>query len=185
MEETEIWKDVVGFEDYFQISNFGNIWSKRTNKIMAQSLSKTGYKQFSTTIGGRNGTYYCFKVHRLVADAFIEKPKELLDMVDKWVYKKIPVNHKDGNKLNNNVDNLEWCSYSQNSKHAVDNGLFVPVIGCHTYNSKFSEDEIRYIREVYKPFDKEFGARPLAKRFGVHHTVISKLARKVRYKNIE
>lgn len=185
MKENEVWKDVVGFEEYFQVSNFGSVFSKRTGRILRQTKSKSGYAQVSTRIGGRDGIAYCFKIHRLVADAFISKPQYLIDQIESWVYQTIPVNHIDGNKLNNHISNLEWCSYKENSKHAIDNGLFTAISGCDTYNSKFTAEQVLYIREVYKPYDKIFGARPLAQFYNVHHTVISRIARKLKYKTVD
>lgn len=185
MKDIEIWKDVVGFEDYFQVSNCGNVFSKRTSRILSQNISKNGYWQVSTRVGGRKGKAHCFKVHRLVAEAFLEKPEHLKEEADKWFYGKIPVNHIDGNKLNNQLNNLEWCTYKENSRHAVDEGLFVPFYGCDSSNSKFTEDQIKYIREVYKPNDKEFGAKALSERYKVHRSVISRIVNRKRYKNID
>lgn len=66
-----MFKDVVGFEEYFSISDDGKIFSKRTNKELKQTISKTGYLTVATKIGGRNGLNKCFKIHILVAKAFI------------------------------------------------------------------------------------------------------------------
>lgn len=93
----EVWKDVVGYEEYFQVSNLGKLFSKRSQKILKQTISKTGYYTVATRLGGRNGICKCFKIHRLVAEAFIPNPEQ-----------KRTVNHIDGNKLNNNLSNLEW-----------------------------------------------------------------------------
>ena len=105
----ELWKDVVGYEEYFQISNFGRVFSKRSNKIL--KTVKAEYEIFTTRLSGR-GKSTCFKIHRLVAKAFIENPLD-----------KHEVNHIDGNKHNNHVDNLEWTTESENKKHAYKAGL--------------------------------------------------------------
>lgn len=84
----EIFKDVVGFEDYFQISNFGRFFSKRSNKLLKLHINKSGYITLATKIGGRHGTNHCFKIHRVVAEAFIPNPEN-----------KPEVNHKDGKKI--------------------------------------------------------------------------------------
>ena len=100
------WKDVVGFEDYFMVSDCGDVWSKRTNKVLKQRYNKSGYLVISTKIGGRKGRNHCFRVHRLVAEAFVSNPDN-----------KPVVNHIDGIKGNNHVSNLEWCTPQENTKH--------------------------------------------------------------------
>ena len=60
----EEWKPVVGFEDYFLISNMGNVFGLRSSKIIKTQVHKNGRENFSTRIGGRKGKVYCFKVHR-------------------------------------------------------------------------------------------------------------------------
>lgn len=115
----EIWKDIQGFnKDYF-ISNFGRVISspkiwidtlgrqrKTDYKLLTLSDNK-GYKTVRLTKDKKGKNYL---VHRLVAEAFLSGSGEC-------------VNHKDGNKSNNNVDNLEWCTYKENNQHAHDNKL--------------------------------------------------------------
>lgn len=108
----ELWKDVIGFEALFSVSNMGNVFSKRTNKLLKLCVSDRGYYKVATKIGGRAGKNYCFRVHRLVATAFLDNPED-----------KPSVNHKDGNKLNNRCSNLEWSTVSENMTHAYANGL--------------------------------------------------------------
>lgn len=106
----EIWKDVVGYEGLYQTSNLGRIKNYK-GKIMALFDDGHGYLHLSLY---KNGYGKNFKVHRIVASAFIDNP-EL----------KKTVNHIDGNKKNNNVENLEWATYSENHKHAYRIGLKV------------------------------------------------------------
>ena len=114
----EIWIDIKGFDGYL-ISNKGNVKSKdrviirrdgipRTCKglIKKANLNPNGYLFVGLSINHKNHNKY---LHRLVAEHFISNPQNLPC-----------VNHIDGNKLNNNVENLEWCSYSQNSKHSYE-----------------------------------------------------------------
>lgn len=170
----ELWRDVVGFEEYFKISSFGNLYSKRTNKILKQSINKNGYCQVSTRIGGRLGKSYCFKVHRIVAEAFFGEPsKELLEESKNTFYGKVCVNHKDGVKTNNRIENLEWISSQGNAKHAYDLGLSVPKKGLENPTSKLSQEDVLFIREKYTPYCSKFGARALANTFGVSHSTIS------------
>lgn len=159
--EVEVWKDVVGFESLFLVSNFGEVYSKRSSKILKQNLHSNGYFTVATKIGGRKGKTICFKVHRLVAEAF------LLNIENKPF-----VNHIDGVKTNNNLNNLEWCTAKENTKHAILTGLIDYSKRNVTYI--LNEDQISFIKENYKPFCREFGSRSLAKLFGVSKNTIVK-----------
>ena len=105
----EEWKDIKGYEGYYQISNFGrvkslprDVGSDRCKKesIMKTSLDKDGYENL---VLRKNGKQRHFRVNRLVAEAFLENPNNYPQ-----------VNHKDEDKTNNNVNNLEWCSAKYN-----------------------------------------------------------------------
>lgn len=111
--QQEIWKDVVGYEDYFKISSLGNLFSKRTNKILKQHIGKRNRKAVSTRIGGRSGVNICFSIHRLVAEAFIPNPDN-----------KPEVNHIDCDPLNNVVSNLEWATREENLQHWLNSEKF-------------------------------------------------------------
>ena len=149
----EEWKDVKGYEDYFRISNLGNVFSKRTNKILKPHIHKNGYILISTRIGGRQGKAVCFKVHRLVAEAFLPEPSEhLLREASKTKYGKVCVNHKDGNKQNNLASNLEWNSHSENVRHAYTTGLAESSSGEDNWNTKLSKEAVSRIRGSYIPY---------------------------------
>lgn len=105
----EIWKDIEEFSKY-KVSNFGNIKSKKTGRILKQQLNEKKYCVISL-IDDSKEKRTC-RVHRLVAYVFIKNPHNLPQ-----------INHKDGNKMNNNVDNLEWCDNSYNQKEAYRIGL--------------------------------------------------------------
>lgn len=102
----EIYRDIKGYEGFYQISNYGNIKSLRNNKLLIQTNHKGGYKLVSVSVDGMHRE---LTVHRLVAQAFIPNPNNYRD-----------VNHKDGNKANNHVDNLEWVTHSDNIKHSYN-----------------------------------------------------------------
>ena len=99
----EIWKDIDGYDGIYKISNKGNVYSCISNKLMVGSITKSGYRQ---VILKGNGKIKAISIHRAVAQAFIENPNNLPQ-----------VNHKDENKLNNCVENLEWCSCKYNSNY--------------------------------------------------------------------
>ena len=110
----EIWKDIAGYEGMYQISNFGRIKSYRKGKrakspneyILTPTISNNGYQQ--VTLYKSQTDRHKFLVHRLVALTFIPNPDNLE-----------AVNHIDENKLNNHVDNLEWCTLSYNNAYGT------------------------------------------------------------------
>lgn len=107
----EIWKDIPTFENY-QVSNLGNVFSKKMNKLLCVSHNDKGY---CYTQLYKNGKSYHLRLHRLVAKLFIPNPNKLPE-----------VNHIDGNKDNNNVNNLEWCNRKYNMQKAFENKLIPP-----------------------------------------------------------
>jgi len=133
---TEIWKEIIGYEEYYQISNQGNIKSKdrviyskngirlRLNKSKSLSLRVGVYKMIGLN---KNMTQTTFLVHRLVAIHFVLNPENKSD-----------VNHLDGDKYNNNDWNLEWSTPGENQKHAYRTGLKKP-----TWKDKKLSDETR------------------------------------------
>ena len=99
----EIWKDIEGFEGRYQVSTWGNV--RGVQGILKPYRNEKGYLKVSLA---KNGKYYKKRVNRLVALAFIPNPYELPQ-----------VNHKDGNKENNSITNLEWTTDEINRKHAI------------------------------------------------------------------
>lgn len=96
------------------------------------------------------------------------------------------VNHKDGNKMNNGLDNLEWgTTHSENVKHSYKMGLIKPNRGSENVQSKLSEEDVIYIRKNYIPRDKEFNAQSLAEKFGVATSTIYRVVNNECYKNFD
>lgn len=160
-------KSVVGYEDYFSVTEGGRIFSHRTNKFLKLHINRKGYCIFSTKINGRDGKAICFKVHRVVAEAYLLNPEN-----------KSEVNHIDGNKLNNNVINLEWVSRSENIQHAYNTGLKFAAKGTKNANSKLSDKDVQEIRQNIE----KLTIRELAVKYGVHHSTISRCVTNKRYK---
>lgn len=118
----KIWKEIPGYNGLYLASNLGEIKSIdrivkcghnslriHKGRILKQFVDRFGYKYVVITI---NREEHKIRVHRLVAKTFINNPD-----------KKEQVNHKDGNKKNNTINNLEWCTASENMKHAYAIGL--------------------------------------------------------------
>lgn len=150
---------------------------------LTYTLNNRGY--FS--VGIRRKT---FMVHRLVALAFIPNLEQ-----------KPYVNHIDGNKLNNHVSNLEWCTVKENNLHARQTGLHKQAVG-HKIKyqsdltkqkalanlkdkSKLTPDQVRYVRQVFVPRSKEFSATALAQQFGTSVVAMCKIVKGQVYKDVE
>jgi hypothetical protein len=112
--QEEIWKAVADSNGEYHISNHGRVKSYKCGKerILKPYLLGGGLPYYAYSLHIKNKRKIC-KVHRLVALAFIPNPDN-----------KPQVNHKDGNKLNNHIDNLEWMTSKENHQHAWDTGLF-------------------------------------------------------------
>lgn len=129
-----MWK-TIQFEPNYEVSKLGEVRSKITGRIKSLRLNAQGYSRVTLYPSGKTYT-----VHRLVAITFLSEEFE----------EGLVVNHKDGVKTNNNVDNLEWVSSKENFHHAVRNGLYVrkDISGVKNPRSKFSEEDLATILEL-------------------------------------
>lgn len=109
--KTEEWKDIKEYEKTYQISDFGRVKSLKFGKEKILKLKKNSGGYLEVLLYGKQSKK-TYRVHRLVAEAFIPNPNNLPE-----------VNHIDGNKENNNIYNLEWVTGSENKKHAYKTGL--------------------------------------------------------------
>lgn len=130
--EIEIWKEVIGYEDYYSVSNFGNLYSKRYKRIKKSHLHKTGYPSSTFTV---NYISSAKKVHRLVAEAFIPNTDN-----------KQHIDHIDGNKQNNYYLNLRWCTHAENIAFAWVLGLYNNIGSKHGM-SKLNESAVSNIKK--------------------------------------
>lgn len=150
---------------------------------MSYTLNNRGY----LSVVVRRKTHM---LHRLVAQIFIPNPEG-----------KPFVNHIDGNKRNNDVENLEWCTTAENNHHARVTGLHKQVRGHKvTYKSaitkqkalsnlkdksKLTAEQVRYVRQVHKPRSREFSATALAEQFGTSVAAMCKIVKGQSYSDIE
>ena len=182
--EGEIWKDIVGYDGLYQISNLGRVknlskiwWMDKNNThrrykpdtIIFNRIDNLGYSictLYKNSIGTKR-----IRIHRLVAEAFIPNPDN-----------KPCVNHINGIKNDNRIENLEWCTYSENIQHAYDNGLKISKNGKdhHHWNKqptnlKLSEEQVIEIRNsCLKQYE-------LAEIYNVHQCTISRIKNKKRW----
>ena len=106
---TEMWKPVKGYESRYLVSNKGRVYSNIKEKLLKPQKNEKGYLSVELRGGPKRKVK---KIHRLVAEAFLKNPLSRTE-----------INHKDGNKENNTVENLEWSTRSENLTHAYSSGL--------------------------------------------------------------
>lgn len=148
-----IWRDIIGYEGIYQVSNTGEVkrigvYTNQTGKtwsserLLNPSIKENGYMFVGLSKNGKVSAKY---IHRLVAMAFIDNP-----------LKKPTVNHKDGNRRNNNVENLEWSTFLENNMHSIK------VLERNTKNSSDSKPVLQY--DLKGKFIKEYPSMREAER---------------------
>jgi hypothetical protein len=152
------------FYDYI-VSEDGTIESLLTNKKISKRVGPNGYYQVNLCINGKCKT---FMLHRIIGILFIENPNNYPCL-----------NHKDGNKLNNDVSNLEWVTHKENVQHANRNGLINHAKGTRTNNGRFNEDDIRKIRQLFSDGKSK---REISVIYGVTKSAISQILSGKTYK---
>lgn len=176
----EIWKgaiyDGVDYSWRLEVSTSGRIRNTQTKRLYSPCPSSSGYLQICISVHKKNKT---IRIHRCVAETFLHKS------LDKNI-----VNHIDGNKTNNSLNNLEWVDRRENYRHAVDHELIDPDIsyyfgmsssmglrsGSRNGMAKLNESDVHYIREhyVHKASGK-CNRKELAIMFGVSQSLISQI----------
>ena len=166
----EQWRDVVGYEGLYQVSNFGRVKSFHKGKVIIRKpvTLSDGYQQVSLD---KNGKRKCMGIHVLVAKMFIPNPEN-----------KPMVDHYDRNPANNTVRNLSWVTNSENQRRAVELGS--KKCGCDNPRSNLSPEQVREIRRLYVRRSHEFGSVALAKMFGVSVSTIKRIVNGTSYKNV-
>lgn len=175
----EEWRPVVGYENLYEVSNFGRVRSKEA-EVRQRYGTRTRRSRMKKIITNENG--YCtvnlfkdnkikiHKCHRLLMTAFVPNPE-----------KKRVINHKDGDKQNNHISNLEWSTHKENSIHAVQNGLAASLKGEDCHNTFLTNRDIYEIRLLHYN-----GIRysTLAKVFGMHEKNISQIVNRKNWKHV-
>lgn len=167
--DTEIWRDIEGFEGLYQVSNKGKVkrlkgYQCKKERELKNKQDKYGYHY---VILSKEGKAKTLKMHRIVAKEFIPN----LD-------NKPLINHIDGIKTNNHASNLEWCTSSENIKHAFDKGLNTN----YGRNAKLTNRDVVEIRKLYAT--GEYIQKKLAEMFGCSKSQIGAITTYTSRKNI-
>lgn len=150
-------KDVISYKGLYKITETGEVFGIKRNKYLSLAKDHNGYPKISLCKGNLRKNH---SVHRLVAQAFIPNPLNLPQ-----------VNHKNGNKTDNRVENLEWCTASFNLKHAHKLGLAYVLRGDKNPRNKISDTKVREIRLSVASGSKK--QREWARLFNVSESLIS------------
>lgn len=174
----EIWKEIPGYECLYEVSNMGRVKALSRVIIRSDGVKQTYKESFKKPTLGKRGYYFVtlskkgvskkHNIHRLVAINFIPNPKN-----------KSQVNHIDGDKLNNNICNLEWVTNKENSNHALYSGL-LDNKGSKNGMSKLSEEDVIFIKSLKN--NKKH--REIAKQFNVSQSTVTMILNGKRWKHI-
>lgn len=153
------WRKIIidGEETMYSVSDTGEVRNDKTNYILKKLISSRGYYTIRLSV---NKKCSCTKqVHRLVCNAFLPN-----------IYNKPFVNHIDGNKLNNNIKNLEWCTHQENIIHAIKTGLIK------------TELDLNVIEKINEDLQKKnLSQRQIAKKYNTSETMISRIKKNKSY----
>ena len=152
------WKPVVGYEDRYEVSTDGKVKSLVRGKLLKPAKNFHGYEQ---VVLYQNGTPKTTSLHRVVAIAHLDNPKEL-----PWV------NHKNGIKDDNRVENLEWCDRAGNVRHAIASGLMKRPAGENNPMSKLSDLDRRVIVRL---LDIGFSQQAVAEMFEMTQSGVNRI----------
>jgi len=161
-------KQLNGFSGLYFVTEDGRIWYAASKRFAVLGRKANGYFHVGLLRDGKRKNFY---VHRLVAETFLPNPKGLPE-----------VNHLDGNKLNNHVENLEWCTSSHNIQHAYTIGARRPtrMVGQNNPASKLKDSDVVEIRKLLGTLS----ARKIAAKFKVSQPLVSLIGRRMAWKHV-
>lgn len=150
--------------NHYEVSNEGRIKNILTGRVLQQETLRTGYNSVRVNCDGKRKHII---IHKAIAYTFLDPP-ETSD--------KMCINHKDNIRTNNSVDNLEWCTPSYNQRYKYETKSFdvSRISGENNHNAKLTKEKVLYAREHVEKGSKEYGIRPLARKFGVSSTTMKR-----------
>jgi hypothetical protein len=154
----EIWKEIEGYEGFYFISSLGRVKSAKRTTTKGNLMSVKSNRYPKVTLC-KNGNLKTFNVHRLVANAFIENP-----------HNKKTINHINGVKSDNRVQNLEWNTYKENINHSFKTKLNVVKKGEEHHSAKIKNKDVDFIIKMSKNGIKDID---IAKKFNVARQTIN------------
>lgn len=163
---------IDGLNKKYLIDEYGNIFDVKENKFRKPSINKGGYLKVSFYIHGKYKRKF---VHRLVLETF--NPVENMD--------KLQVNHIDGNKQNNYIKNLEWCTLKENMQHAWKNGLCKNSSPCgnKAHHKKLNEEIVHNIKKDY--FVDEMKIVDILKKYNISRSTFYQIKNNVTWKDVK
>jgi len=177
----EIWKDIEGFEGYYKINSGGIVYSYISNKYLKPTMNRCGYYYVSLYL---NTYVKKYTIHRIVAKTFISNP-----------YNKPEVNHINGVKTDNRVENLEWCTSLQNMIHAWEMGLIKPCKHTQEFKDILSNERMgvgnpmasltyNEVIDLRIDFNNKINRKDIAKKYNISLRSVYAIGNKVYYSNI-
>ena len=171
--DKEIWRWVVGYEGLYMVSNMGNVMGVPKSTQAGHLIrARTGHRGYMHVCLCKDNKKKTFSVHRLVATAFIPN-----------VDRKPEVNHKNGNRVDNRVENLEWVTRSENERHAYDKLGKQPqrywAGKPRLFARKLTSEQVKAIRQDQRP------SRQIGLEYGVSKTTILNIKKGKQYKEVE
>jgi hypothetical protein len=159
----EIWKDIIGYEGYYKINQYGDVYSIYSSKKLNKLIHNKGYYRYTLS---KNKIKKSFLVHRLIAIHFIENKLNMNE-----------INHKDGNGYNNDLNNLEWCTHKHNINHSFS------ILKKSGPNKKLTNSQVKYIKEKLKN-DTSVNYKEIADELNISCSIIYRIKANIVYKNI-
>lgn len=161
----EVWKAVKGYEGLYEVSNFGQVRGlKRGRTLSPRANCRTGYLEVNLR---RSGTQKTVRVHRLVAEAFLPNPFGLLE-----------VNHKDEDKNNNSVDNLEWCDRHYNTSYGNRNKVL-----CEHLRKRCAKISPKDVEKIKLLRDNK-SVLEIAHMFGISDSQVYRILKGVNWRDV-
>lgn len=163
----EITKSKYSLKYHYFLDEQGNVYSQKSGKRLSTHLDKDGYEKVRFICS--DNKRHTFSVHRLMLENFC--PRDDME--------KLQVNHIDGNKLNNTLSNLEWCTCQENIDHAIAHHLRANQKGEHNSSSKLTEEQVLQIIDLL--LSKKFSGAEIDRCFGLCKDYSNSIRRKERW----